>query len=348
MMRLNDALNLKGNDQIWRRYGLDMLQRAGVDEQYTNRMSCPPAPQLPPGAGEYLVESNERLRDLIQQYSTVSFPALEHSQWTESYVSSEIPLLSFRGDSALLWQQRDLNLPVNYLLAYQYLLSSGHGALLAQLQEDELFGPYAIYTDEHCLTRDRLDSICEIAFLEKHLAISGRPQLHILDIGAGYGRLAHRLVQAFKNIVVSCTDAIARCSFLCEYYLSFRGVQQRARTLPLTEVESGLSQGVDIAVNVHSFSECSLAAITWWVKLLRKNDVRYLMIVPNRGEHEGKLLMSKEPDGTYKEFGQMIEETGYRRMIVEPKYRNHMLQRFGITPTHYHLFECERRLFPAV
>jgi hypothetical protein len=105
----------------------------------------------------------------------------------------------------------------------------------------------------------------------------------VLDIGAGYGRLAHRMLTALPNIRdYYCTDAVPVSTFLSEYYLQYRELGDRAHVIPLDEIENTLKeQPVQLAINIHSFSECGTAAIDWWVKLLAKSKVRHLMIVPN-------------------------------------------------------------------
>ncbi len=116
--------------------------------------------------------------------------------------------------------------------------------LLERLDEDGLFGVHTFIVDGRRVSRDLLDSALELAFLDRHLGISRPPVQTILDIGAGYGRLAHRAVTAFPETVrYLCTDAIATSTFLCESYLGFRGVagheSSPARVLPLRRARVG-------------------------------------------------------------------------------------------------------------
>ena len=56
-----------------------------------------------------------------------------------------------------------------------------------------------------------------------------------------------------------CVDAVAISTFICEYYLGFRGADDRASVVPLDELDSLLAlQPIDLAVNIHSFSECPI------------------------------------------------------------------------------------------
>jgi len=38
---------------------------------------------------------------------------------------------------------------------------------------------------------------------------------------------------------------------------------------------------IDIAVNIHSFPECNIKDIEWWIRLMDANKVRYIFYVPN-------------------------------------------------------------------
>jgi hypothetical protein len=62
--------------------------------------------------------------------------------------------------------------------------------LLEQLHEDGLFGAVNFrFNDEFAVSRDLLDSILEINFLERYLRISQMPSPVFLDIRAGHAGL---------------------------------------------------------------------------------------------------------------------------------------------------------------
>jgi hypothetical protein len=42
-----------------------------------------------------------------------------------------------------------------------------------------------------------------------------------------------------------------------------------------------------------------------------------------------------------RDFQPMIERYGYRPIVTEPKYRDPIVQEYGINPTFYHLFELD-------
>lgn len=288
--------------------------------------------ELPAGAADYLVPDNPRLRELQARYAAFDERVTTPLVWTEDYVSPE-DMLYFRGDNAYVWQVRkwSMNIMV-YALTTYYVKSIDTLGLLDKLDEDGAFGVHTVQIDNRRVSRDLLDSIIEIQFLEKHLGVSSRSDLSVLDIGAGYGRLAHRMLGALPNISrYLCTDAVPVSTFVCEHYLSHRRLEDRAKVVPLDEIEAALSAAsVDLAVNVHSFSECRTSAIDWWLSLVAKAGVKYLMIVPNTD-----LLTTK--DGH--DFTGIIERHGYRLKAREPKFSDPVVQQYGINPVHLYLFE---------
>ncbi len=325
---------------LWRRSIPAVLDRVGFDADYVRAYCEPTAPDLPPAAAAYLQSSNPRLQELRLNYAKMPADAIKCSQWTRAYVEQDLPLHRFRGDCAFVWQHRNFNLPVTYALSYYYLLAQGLGPLLNALGEDGLFGAYTVTVANTLVSRDRLDSACELSFLSRRLGVAARPHAQILDIGSGYGRLAHRAAQAFPSVSVACVDAIAEASFVCEYYLRFRQAPSRVRMVPLFEIEEWLRENpVDVAVNIHSFPECCSRSIAWWLDLLRVHSVPYLLIVPNSDGHAGQRLLSLEEDGSRTDFTGILTSHGYRLVAMEPKYSDSFVQRFGVTPTRYHLYE---------
>ena len=299
-------------------------------------------PSLPPGSGDYLCYDNPRLMELRHQYRSSGHPAVEQSLWTDERVSKELDLDIFRGDLGYVLQYKDMNSEINYILTAYYIKSIDDLGLLNLLAEDNLFGAQVFDVDDKLtVSRDLLDSIVEIIFLEHTLGISTRSKINILDIGSGYGLLAHRMAMSFPGLGnVFCVDAVAISTFLCEYYLRFRGVDKKAVTVPLQELESVLaSNTIHLATNIHSFSECGMVAINWWLDILKEYRVQYLMIVPNAGGHGGTRLLSTEKDGRHIDFLPSVHERGYRIINRRPKYIDTSIQKYGVSPTYHYLFE---------
>jgi len=290
-----------------------------------------------------------RLLELKRRY--VGRPAAVPSVWTEEFVARDLALPLFRGDNAYVWQTRDLLVStseheshlasageVSYLLSAYYVRSVDELGLLERLTEDGAFGAVLVpIGDGWVVSRDLLDSVLEINFLARHLEIASRDGLEILDVGAGYGRLAHRLTEGLENVSrVLCTDAVAESTFVSDFYLRFRGAVPRAEVVPLDEIEARLTAAsVTIATNVCSFAECPLTAVDWWLNLLAAHDVAHIFIVANTTD-----LYTTEPDGRTLDYKPTLRSLGYHERALEPKYaRSEGVQRHGLYPAYYHLYE---------
>jgi hypothetical protein len=294
----------------------------------------------------YLSAGNPRLKTLRDQYASFVGPTFPHTVWQESYVNREVNLKSFRGEGAYTWDRRDGNTEEKYLATAAYVDSIDRLGLLNRLTEDTAFGGYTVRTSTGKLvSRDLLDSIIQFYFLDRALSLTNRRNFQVLDIGAGYGRFAHRLAEAFPNLgTVYCTDAVPESTFIAEFYLRYRGVANRALVVPLPQVEALLStRRIDLAVNIHSFcNECSRAAVAWWLTRLERYGVRHLMIVPNAGDHDGTRLVTRESDSTQADVRPVLQAHGYILVRDEPKYLDPIVQAGGVSPTRHYLFELQK------
>jgi putative sugar O-methyltransferase len=291
-------------------------------------------------ADAYLSTDNPRLRELEEAYARVDGRVTTPTVWSADHVRA-IELRRFRTDDAYLWQRRSRGMnEMSFALAYYYLRTVDRLGLLDRLEEDLAFGVNLHATVAgRLVTRDLLDSVAELNFLERHLAISQRAGLVMLDIGAGYGRLAYRSLAAWPTMErYLCTDAVAVSTFLCEHYLRYRGVDARARVIPLHEIQTRLrGQRVDLAINIHSFSEMPLAAIAWWMDLLRERGVPRLMVVPNAVGEDGVTMLTF--DG--QDFSRVLSEFGFRLVARDPKYLDPLVQKYGPYPAFHLLFESQ-------
>jgi hypothetical protein len=327
-------------DPVFRRTDLALVPRSRSEENEWNRTPVLPDAPLPPGAEEVLRPDHPALADYERRYDR--HPAAVPSQWSRDYVRNTIEMRSFRANNSYVWQRWDLADPFRYGLATYFTRLHDRLGLFDRLQEDGLFGAETYDIDGVLVSRDLLDSIAELTFLEDELEISQR-NVTILDIGAGYGRLAYRATTAFENVRYLCTDAVPLSTFLSTYYIGFRGVTDRATVVPLDRIADVLAgTKVDVAVNIHSFAECPLSAIDWWVRLLAENDVEHLMVVPNTKTR----LLSKERDGPRLDFMPVVEECGYALVRMRAKYADSdYMQRHGLHgtfPTFYFLFARRR------
>ena len=343
---LDAALARRGFERIpsrlvypWQRSAVDLPSHSGAP--------------LPAGAETWLRADHPRLAELARRYNELDSPmAPEPICWTPAHVATA-DLRQFRGDNPYVHQLRGRNLnEIGYALSYYCMRRNAQIerlGLLERLEEDGLFGVHTFIVDGRRVSRDLLDSALELAFLDRHLGISRPPVRTILDIGAGYGRLAYRAVTAFpESVRYLCTDAIATSTFLCEYYLGFRGVAGResspARVLPLDELEAAIAPGtVDIAVNIHSFSECPPGAIDAWLAFLARKRVGHLMVVPNAVTYDGSegadSVTMRTNEGL--DFSRIVHRHGYRLVASEPKFPDPVVQEYGLSPAAHLLFRLQ-------
>jgi hypothetical protein len=320
---------------IVRRSRVDALQ-AKLDAVYAQRAAPAPTPPLPPGAEEVLRPDHPLLAEYERRYD--GHPAADSSQWSCDYIRNTIDISLFRANSSYVWQQWDSADPFRYGLATYYTRLHDRFGLFDRLDEDGLFGAETYDIDGVTVSRDLLDSIAELTFLEEEVGLSSG-DVTILDIGAGYGRLAHRAATAFENVRYLCTDAVPLSTFLSGYYLEFRGVSNRATVIPLDQIAEVVTETqIDVAVNIHSFAECPISAIEWWLDLLAPSTVQHLMIVPNTKTR----LLSKERNGPRIDFMPLVRRAGFDLVRTRPKYGDsEFMQQHGLHgsfPMFYFLF----------
>jgi hypothetical protein len=288
--------------------------------QWVGEGSASRAAPLPPGAERVLVSNNPRLVDLRRRYAAFSGPLSRHTFWTDEYIDVDLDLAYFRGDNPYMWQQRHMgaDLRLKYYVYLRYLEQFDDRNLLRTLGEDGAFGCWTYdYVGHPRVSRDLLDSVNELYFLHRVWGLFDRTEFGVLDIGAGYGRLAQRMSSAAPGLRnYYCVDAIPESTFLCEYYLRHRGVADAVSVVPLDELDGLPAGGIDLAVNIHSFSEMSAAAMDEWLRLLVRADVPSLLVVPN----DPAGLFSVEADNARLPAEERILAAGYERVAREPMF----------------------------
>jgi SAM-dependent methyltransferase len=295
-----------------------------------------------------------RLRELRARYAQVTLPVATHSAWGAKARSGThlgigwggVDLRTFRGHNAYVWSygcfwsQGRLDAMATQLKYYVFAAEAKNRdstLLLQTLHEDGAFGCITFsYPGIGRVSRDLLESVIQINFLQKHIKVLERNDLRILDIGAGYGRMAHRMLEANSRIKrYTCVDAVPESTFLCEFYLKYRGLANRVQVVPMDELEQRLSS-YDLALNIHSFSECTYAAIEWWLRKLKQLQVRYLMIVPNSPTR----FLSTEVDGSQRDFAPLLEELGYALVAQEPLFDDQAVREYMRVADNMFLFDC--------
>ncbi|KAL1519130.1 hypothetical protein AB1Y20_003393 [Prymnesium parvum] len=235
----------------------------------------------------------------------------------------------FRGESDLLWQQRcydDERQYHNALCAAYRLVAARDTSLFLQRMgpDDGLFGALCATTDEGLvISRDLLDSVNEMCFLEEQLQLSDWPAgTAVLDIGGGYGRWAHRASQALPHLRVLSTDGVAHSLACAEAYLRHRSVSStQARVVPPDELEAALRESPPrLAIAIHSLPEMRPCDAERWLRLIHAHGTPFVFVVSNvpalHGEAAHVELMND--DGT--PMGELIKASGYVLRCAQPKY----------------------------
>jgi SAM-dependent methyltransferase len=315
----------------------DLVRLTPEDRRYLTSLYDDSVP-LPPGA-EALTRDNPRLVELREAYAALASPVTEPSRWHDGAVEGFLDLRWFRGETLFVWHYRELPriTALKYFLFAQYVRERDPLGLLDRLEEDGAFGCWTFtYPGHGRYSRDLLESVNEIAFLERHLALAARQELAVLDVGAGYGRLAHRMTRALPNVRdYCCVDAVPESTFLSEWYLRHRSCTPPARVVALHELDEGLAgRRFDLAVNVHSWSECPLVAVEWWVERLAALGVPHLLVVPNEPDE----LLTLERDGSRRDFEPALTAAGFRRIVREPVVTDPAVRELVRLDDAFHLF----------
>lgn len=321
--------------------GGSLRRRADDDDGYLTTLHEQSVP-LPPGAERELRPDNPALAELRRAYDASGLPVLGASRWSREAVDDFLDLRWFRGETLITWHYREARRvsELKFFVLLTHIRERDELGLLDRLEEDGAFGCWTFsYPGHGRVSRDLLESVNELGFLERELQLSARDGFSVLDIGAGYGRLAHRMAAAFPNLRdYCCVDAIPESTFVSDYYLRHRGCAPPARVVRLDAIDRELEPGsFDMAVNIHSFSECTLDAIAWWIELLRRLEVPRLLVIPN--ESDG--LHSLEADGSRRDFAPLLEGAGYRLVRHEPVLSDPAVEELVGVRDRFHLFALE-------
>ena len=314
----------------WRLQRLDDGSRRYLLSSYDD--SVP----VPPQAVDALRADHPRLQALREAYAALQLPVTRHSQWSDAQIRRNLDLRYFRGDNVYVWQYRQWRSEarLKQYLAVLDIQEHDRLGLLQKFQEDGLFGIWRFqYGDQPPVSRDLIDSVNEINYLDEQLQIASKPGLRVLDIGAGYGRLAQRMCAVLPNLeVYDCVDAIPESTYLCDFYLDFHKTP-KARAIALHEHDR-LHDRYDVAVNIHSFSECTRDAVRWWLDLLAAREVPALLVIPNDPE----AILSTETDGSRYDLLPEIAARGYTLVDKRPFYGNAELRELIGVRDHFFLF----------
>ena len=272
-------------------------------------------------------EFDGEVKELEEKYQRLG---ITHTAgvWSKDHIK-KFDLNKFRGDNIYVWQNRLYN-EINYFVSYLYAINEDAMGLWKIFRELKSFGVEFYNFDDQDVSRDLIDSIIEINYLEKSLHLSNVPNLRIIDIGAGYGRLAFRLAEAYPLVEIACVDAIPLSTCISRIYLKDYIIAKRIFVHDLDELHSLEKNMFKLAVNIHSFSEMSLDSVAAWIDFIVEKEIEYLFIVPN-----GSSLTLN--DGT--DFSSLLTVAGFEIIDSTPKYSDKDFARFGIYPSTYFLLQ---------
>lgn len=276
-----------------------------------------------------------RLMDLCVRYEAFGGPPCDQGSWADAYERSDVDPRRFRGEGAFLPDRAEGNHRWTLLRTARYLANLDRGGLLARMPEDGAFRVRVVPSPIGLVSRDRLDAFAEIEFIADRVPLD-QPGFRVIDIGAGYGRLTLRLVQAFDAIEVVAVDPIPMSTAIAEGYLAARGAGPRARVVPIDELDAEIARRPpDLALFVHVTSEMPTAAVSWWLARLVGAGVTWLFVVPNADDHGGTRLLSAQGADLLPVFA----TSGYDLVDQRAKYEDRTMQRRGVSPTTYYLFK---------
>lgn len=155
---------------------------------------------------------------------------------------------------------------------------------------DVEFGGIAHKTRFGEATRMWLDANVEIRFIQEHCPVLSP---HVLEIGAGYGRLA-ALYEPFCDFYAT-VDAVPISTQLCRQYCA--RFAPNVAVWDLDEFAEKAKPGMfDLAINIHSWNECTLEQIERWLDVLVDLEVPWLFAVSHgRGTGAWRTQEHRQP-----------------------------------------------------
>lgn len=134
-----------------------------------------------------------------------------------------------------------------------------HDAASVQMLAEPHFGnPLPVRWRGRLISQDLSNTALEVAAMVR--ALGGRSPSTILEVGAGYGRTAHALLNVFPNADYVIVD-IEPARSISEYYLSKLFPRDRVRHLTPGEIGKIKDGEVDLVVSISSLHEMTRAQV---------------------------------------------------------------------------------------
>jgi len=214
-----------------------------------------------------------------------------------------------------------------YARAYRETLANDRLGLLPEFAEDAALGIMRFrLAGGEVVSQDQVISAFDLGLLAGWVGFGRGDAPLLIDVGAGYGRLTHRFLQAFPSAHAMALDAVPGTSALAEFYLGFRGCAGRVVVGGPRRLLEPLPAGAPrVAVNIHSWSEAPLASIEGWLDLLDGAGVEWLLLVTH-----DRSAVTLEADGSHLPMLPAIAAAGWAlledrpRFLAQPQNTGHM------------------------
>lgn len=182
---------------------------------------------------------------------------------------------------------------------------------------DVAHGARVFQSRRGAVTRAWVDGQVEIDFLRRALHLVGVPLalLEVLDIGAGYGRLAAMLAPLVRDY--TCVDAVPVSVEVCRDYT--RRYAPAVQVLDVPALRTAIAEGTlrpNLAINIHSWNECGSAHIANWLDALDHLRVPFLFTV-SHGQNADVVRDGSEE--SYRTWGPGL-----------PSFRPLLLERYAL------------------
>lgn len=161
-----------------------------------------------------------------------------------------------------------------YALYVALLYEAVRSPLLEQLEEPDIGHPYRIWYRGHWTSQDRCNAVHEYEAVMKHLPITLMGSildrgLNVLEIGAGYGRVADVFLNRQPECRYTIVD-IQPARSLAARYLTQLHPEAELTYLAPSQMEAVKDKSIDVAVVVSAFHEMTQAQVQWYFTELQR------------------------------------------------------------------------------
>ena len=255
-----------------------------------------------------LNELKEKYREYYKQNNFNISPTTWNTE--SSYIKNSFNY-NFRGENAYVWQERLGDREKKYQEYYNKIKEIDDEKFLGRTFEDGSYGCITYKINDILISRDLLDSVFEIIFLKK--CFSNLKDFSLLEIGGGYGRLCKRFLDCFPDSKYFITDAIPESTHFSKLYLG----KKSDSVIELTDLNERLKNvKINMAINIHSFPECNITDVEWWIKFIHLKEIKYIFYVPNNPESNPENIKTNSGECILKIF----TKYGYKVKYFENLY----------------------------